>query len=117
VKLTPDILEAAYEYLRATPPFKGWRLPEGDEIGFIVSRRPDRFSHMQGYVRSSQAEISISEKLVGSTCVLIEAMAHEMVHLRQHLRRTETANTEHNAEFYRLAKRVCAVHGWDFKTF
>ena len=28
--LTPDLLEGAYEYLRLSPPFREWRLPDGD---------------------------------------------------------------------------------------
>ena len=38
LRLTPEILEGAYEFLRATPPFRGWRLPHADEVEFVVSR-------------------------------------------------------------------------------
>jgi hypothetical protein len=117
LRLTPDILAAAYEYLRATPPFRGWRLPHADEIGFTVSRHRDRHSHLIGYVRSTEAEIAVSEMVVGSSLTLIEAMAHEMVHLKQHLRRSETSKTAHNAEFRRLAALVCRHHHFDPKTF
>jgi hypothetical protein len=44
-------------------------------------------------------------------------MAHEMIHQYQQRERTETANTEHNAEFLRLAGVVCRHHGWDEKEF
>lgn len=44
-------------------------------------------------------------------------MAHEMVHVKQRVARTETNGVEHNAEFRRLGKRVCARYGWDFKQF
>jgi len=30
--LTPATLTAAYEFLRTTPPFKGWKLPHADEV-------------------------------------------------------------------------------------
>ena len=40
-------------------------------------------------------------------------MAHEMIHLHQRQARTETANTEHNAEFHRLTARLCRRYGWD----
>lgn len=43
-------------------------------------------------------------------------MAHEMIHLHQHLRKTET-RAQHNAEFKRLAAQVCAQHIFDPKSF
>jgi hypothetical protein len=36
--LTPDILAAAYDFLRATEPFAGWRLPDSDIVGFHILR-------------------------------------------------------------------------------
>lgn len=115
--LTPELLERAYEYLRASRPFRNWKLPEADELGFEVSRHKDRYGHMHGYVRSPDADIAISECSVGSSTTLIEKMAHEMIHLKQHVHKTETANTQHNAEFKRLARVVCAEHMFDFKDF
>jgi hypothetical protein len=44
-------------------------------------------------------------------------MAHEMIHQHQQRQRTDTPNTEHNAEFMRLARAVCRHHGWDEKEF
>jgi hypothetical protein len=117
LRLTPDLLAAAYEYLRSSPPFRGWHLPDADEVGFTVTRHQDRFSHLKRFVRSKEAEVGVSEQLVGRSHTLIEAMAHEMVHLFQHLRGTETPGTHHNAQWQRLAKNVCRHHGFDPKTF
>jgi hypothetical protein len=44
---------------------------------------------------------------------LVETMAHEMIHARQQQARTCTPNTEHNAEFQRLAALVARHHGFD----
>jgi predicted metal-dependent hydrolase len=44
-------------------------------------------------------------------------MAHEMIHLKQGISKTETPNAVHNAEFWRIAKSVCKRFGWDEKTF
>ena len=44
MKLTPGILEAAYEFLRTTPPFKGWKLPSGVDITFRVIKKLDRMT-------------------------------------------------------------------------
>jgi hypothetical protein len=117
LRLTHENLPAAYEYLRACRPFCDWKLPEAYEVGFQVSRHQDRQAHMRGYVRSRDAEIAVSELKVGSSHTLIEVMAHEMIHLHQHLTGTETGNTQHNAEFKRLARVVCKEHGFDPKAF
>lgn len=116
LRLTPDMLAAAYDFLRETQPFKGWKLPESDDVAFSVTRHKDRFSHMQGEQRSQNAEIAVSEVKVGCTRVLMEAMAHEMVHLHQHLKKLDRGG-HHNTDFRRRAARVCAIHGFDLKTF
>ena len=114
--LTPDIVEAAYVFLRATPPFSRWKLPESDGIAFHVCA-----SKWMGYYSREIAtgihQISLSSKRVGHTNTVMHVMAHEMIHLYQAVVKRETANTEHNAEFDRLAKKVCAIHGWDWKEF
>jgi len=115
--LSHENLPAAYEYLRACEPFRRWKLPEADEVGFAVIRKRDRFGHMIGTVRSTEAVIGISEVCVGSTQKLIETMAHEILHLYQHLRNTETPGVQHNAEFRRLARLICKTHIFDFKAF
>lgn len=115
--LNTDNLPAAYEYLRACEPFRRWGLPEADEVPFKVTRHRDRYGHMWGDKRSANAEIALSEANIGSSNKLIEKMGHEMIHFHQHLRRSETPGTQHNAEFRRLARQVCRIHGWDFKDF
>lgn len=115
--LTPQNLPAAYEYLRACEPFCRLRLPEADDVPFRVTRHKDRYGHMWGDKRSSNAEIVLSESCIGSSAKLIEKMAHEMIHLYQHIHKRETPNTQHNADFKRIARTVCRVHLFDFKDF
>lgn len=117
LRLTHKNLPAAYEYLRACEPFCRWKLPEADEVEFHVTKHRDRYGHMHGDVRSKKAAIALSECCIGSSAKLIEKMAHECIHLKQHVHGGETANTTHNAEFKRLAKKVCAIHLFDFKDF
>ena len=118
LRLTPDVLGAAYDYLRHTRPFKAMRIPESDDVAFVVSRRVDRLGH---YTREcgkpDSHEIHISESSVGSTSRLMEVMAHEMLHLYQDMVGTSTKNTAHNAEFRRIAKRICSEHVFDPKAF
>jgi hypothetical protein len=118
LRLTPEIIEGAYEFLRLTPPFKAWRLPHADEVEFVVSRHRSHVGYHRGPRRKVlMHEIGISETCVGHTNTLLRTMAHEMIHQHQQRCRTETPNTEHNAEFLRLAQIVCRHHGWDEKEF
>lgn len=112
--LTSSILEAAYELIRATPPFDGWNLPDGDEIVFKVTRSN---RHMgEYYFRNGKHHIAASSNIVGHTHTLIALIAHEAVHLHQKLACMETKG-QHNAAFKKLAARVCKIHGFDPKVF
>ena len=115
--LTPDTLEAAYEYLRSTPPFAGWNLPEGDEVKFFVVK--DRRAFGRYRWDGKRHTISMSANCIGQSRTLIEKMGHEMIHLHLEDAEMESRGTEHthNAWFRRLADEACAVHGWDVKGF
>ncbi|HJR55150.1 MAG TPA: SprT-like domain-containing protein [Rhizomicrobium sp.] len=126
--LTPELLEASYEYLRLSPPFRGWNLPEGDQISFRVMGARDRYGHFRGRHTKARAkarasargvdsfsEIAISAGKVRSTDMLMATMAHEMIHLYQD--ETGSARGHHNPQFLSLAARVCAFHGFDLESF
>lgn len=114
--LTPHILVAAYEFLRETPPYKSWSLPESDSIQFHVTRHKDREGDYS-FSNGSTHIIRLSSKWIGHTDNLLRVMAHEMIHLYQRTSKRETPNTNHNAQFIRLANRVCQLHGWDPRLF
>jgi hypothetical protein len=112
LRLTPDMLAVAYDFLRTTEPFRRWRLPESDELGFHVVR--DTALSADFGVREDMPYIRVSEANNGHTVTLLATLAHEMIHLRQHL----TGDREyHGPRFRRMAARVCAVHGFDPKIF
>lgn len=114
--LTPGMIAGAYEYMRAsTRLFRS--LPHCDEIGFKVLTTPRVHGHCRGGINGGQSEIAISVSKTGTTLSLLETLAHEMLHLLQHIRKTETGNTEHNAEFRRLGLKISAYHGFDPKRF
>lgn len=115
MRLTPQILEAAYVFLQTTSPFKTWKLPSSETISWRVTRHRDRWGE-HGHESGTNHWISISEIKVSHSNTLIWTIAHEMIHLRQAVRRTESRNAEHNAEFLRLWARVAKCHGWDPKT-
>ena len=116
--LTPEALENAYEYMRATLPFRRMNLPHADEILFRVMGARDRYGHFKGRIRdnSDLNEIALSQTKVHSTDVLMQTMAHEMIHLHQHEKGSCTRGV-HNAQFQRIAARVCRIHGFDPETF
>jgi len=120
LSLTPEMLEAAYEYLRASQPFRAWNLPHADQVMFRVLGARDRFGHFRGRHRKAQgdngfSEIAISARMVCSSELLIATMAHEMIHLYQD--ETGNARGHHNPAFRKLARRVCAIHGFDPEEF
>ena len=116
--LTPDCLENAYEYLRATLPFRRMDLPHADNLVFRVMGARDRFGHFRGRIKGMPDlnEIGVSVRAVTSTDLLMATMAHEMIHLYQHENGSSTRSS-HNAEFERIASRVCRVHGFDRENF
>jgi hypothetical protein len=115
--LTPEMLENAYEFLRTTLPFRRMNLPHADNLVFRVMGARDRFGHFKGRIKDNVDlnEIGVSQHIVHSTDMLMATMAHEMIHLYQH----EKGGTRglHNAQFKRIAARVCRVHGFDLESF
>jgi hypothetical protein len=115
--ITPHVLVAAYEYLRTTRPFSGWKLPEADEVEFGVTRHRDRAGDHE-VVRRKKHIIRVSAYSVKTTGNLMGVVAHEMIHAYQDgIARNGSRRVEHNKEFYRLAKRVCHYHGWKLEEF
>ena len=116
--LTPEALENAYEYLRVTLPFRRWDLPHADNLVFRVMGARDRYGHFKGRIKdnSDMNEIGVSQRKVQSTDMLMATMAHEMIHLFQH-EKGSASRSDHNAEFRRVAERVCRVHGFDRESF
>jgi len=111
IPLTKATLIAAYELLRTTPPFLGWKLPEPDDVEFTVIRTRDLYGDCDG------DKIRVSAGRHGTLNALLQTMAHEVIHLHQFRRGLNTPNTEHNADFHKRAKRVCAMNCWDLKGF
>ncbi len=112
LRLTPDMLAAGYDFLRTSDPFRSWRLPHSDEMGFHVVRDPGLSADFG--TERGMPFIRVSEASNGHSATLLATLAHEMIHLRQHL----TGDREHHGPRFRcMAARVCAVHGFYPKTF
>lgn len=114
--LTPHSLAAAYDYLRTTPPFKGWKLPDSDAVEFAVTKHRDREGDHNVYKRGGEHIIRVSSHVIKTTDALMQVIAHEMLHMRQEIAKT-ISRVSHNREFKRLGRRVCRHHGWDAVRF
>lgn len=115
LRITPESLAAAYECLRAFHPFKRWALPPATTLKFRVVR--SRENHGAFWMDGATPVVEVSERKHGHLGSLMETVGHEMIHLRQRLKKTETPNAQHNAEFNRLAIQVCKTFGWDAGQF
>lgn len=114
--MTPDMLEASYRLLLTSLPFRRWRLPHPDRIEFCVTPHKDRIAHHRAYCapQLGDHEIGISAHHVRDLHALNQAMAHEMVHIRQD---QLGMRDQHGAGFTRLAALVCRRHGFDLAKF
>jgi hypothetical protein len=115
LRLTPDTLAAAYDFLRTTDPFKAWKLPHSDEVAFHVTRNPKVFADFSTDEDGGPL-IRVSSAKNGHTATALMSMGHEMLHLHQYLSGLDKGS-EHNPDFKRKAKRICQIHGWDEHLF
>jgi hypothetical protein len=113
--LNPKRLAAVYEALRVFPPFNRWSLPPASQVKFRLLRT--KKWDADWWIEGGTHHIRLSEGRAGHLNTIFCAMAHEMIHVKQRVARTETRGVEHNAEFHRLAERICRRYGWDFKQF
>lgn len=115
LRLTPEIVRAAYDLLALTLPFSRWKLPPSDAVKFRISKSKDKRGLYQ--FGSNGHTIIISEASNGHMSSMIATMAHEMIHLHQMHNRTPGRQSDHGEEFLRLSAQVCKIHGFDPKLF
>lgn len=107
LNLTPQMMEAAYELLRSTPPFRGWRLPEADDIRFVVMADPSAHGH---FYADPLPTIGVNQKRTLTLNALLMNTAHEMIHLRQWW---DGAPQTHGTYYQEMKRAVCRHHGFD----
>lgn len=113
--ITPDQLYACYEFMRIMPPFSSYKMPAANEIEFQIVN-DHRLHGWHKRTENSGHVLAISRNCIGHTSSLLFYVAHEMIHLLQTERGTHTRSA-HNAEFRKIAEKVCDIHGFDFRTF
>lgn len=117
--VTPALIEAAYELLRITPPFRGWKLPHADDVQFVVLPKNSTFvgAYHGDDEKPSWHRISIAAKV--TTYDLLSTVAHEMVHMKLGVdyydKRRQPA--DHGKTFNRMADQVCRWHQFDRGVF
>ena len=112
--LEPAHLEAAYELIKTTPPFKGWKLPPADEVEFAISRNGNHAADAQWM--GTHWRIRVNGKWTGNLSTLLRYMMHEMVHVAHGIQ-CPSDSAHHGQEFKRLGRLVCRFHYIDPKTF
>lgn len=111
--LTPESLAAMYDCIRAFPPYSKWKLPDSEDVEFHVSA----FRNRNGDYSPDPHTIRLSMHSTDHIGKALEIMAHEMLHMAQHLQRLETPNTMHNSEFRRAWTKIARMYGWDAKAY
>lgn len=115
MRLTNEVLQAAYAYLNETGPFVDWNLPDAEDVYFQVTN----WKNVQGQCNTVifgdkyQFRIQISQRFHLYTFSLMQTMAHEMVHMHQRQNCRNHGKQSHGADFQALAREVCAYHGFD----
>lgn len=122
LRLTPQNIEDAYNYLKNTAPFNKWKLPDSDDVEFRVVHDPKLYAQYVYDLESTphKHRIDISNALTKTTPVLMETMAHEMAHLRQRVSeccKPGRKSKSHGKPFKELAEKICRAHGFNPKTF
>ncbi len=110
MRLTPDIMHATYEWLRAIPPIRRWRLPHADDVVFRVTRKRDEFGSV--CICEGQWEFDVSIMKVGHTETLLKTMLHEMAHMRTQM---EGGGLGHGRMWQHNVASICRHHGFDPK--
>lgn len=107
IRLTPETVAAAYDYLASMPPFDGWNMPDSGDVKFQIIKT----KALYGQVRwtGKQYHMQISSYRCRRHVSLLSTVAHEMAHMHQHSACFMKRNV-HDAAFWALADQVCAHH-------
>lgn len=106
MKLTPDLLAAAYELLRQTAPFDKWNLPDSEDVTFSVLRTAKLFGDYTTPPHTIRLSTRRHTRLTG----VLATMAHEMLHLHLGEMGCHKDSVRHGPAFRLLAGEVCVQH-------
>lgn len=110
IHLTPELLEHLYDTIRLTRPFRGWKLPPGEDVVFHVNN-PEVPQGLYWY-ENDHHNIRMSAHKHHTLHSATMTMAHEMIHVREKMLGVRQDSC-HGATFKRMASQVCRDHGFD----
>lgn len=102
---------AVYKMLLSFPPFSRWHLP--DKVNTAVVP----FKSFRADYDPKTHTIRVSFEKITTFHCLVEAVAHEMCHIRQDRMNRWPVGDVHNADFQRMAKQVCKHFPFDPANF
>lgn len=112
VHFSPEDLRTLYDMNRTLPPFKGWKLPPGNEVEFhfVPMRGQDQADCQE--LANGRWRIRLAANKHRTLSAAIMTLQHEMVHL--HLGTAYPRDrAHHGTRFQKAADRVCKIMGWD----
>jgi hypothetical protein len=121
IEVTPQMIEATYDLLALTEPFRRWQIPHGENVQFSAKRELKRAGWQRSETIKSETEtrlkhrMNISPRHIGHLSTLTEIVAHEMIHV--YLDEIKVHEVEHGPAFRKLALEVCRIHGFDPRHF
>jgi hypothetical protein len=112
IPVTAETIRATYEWLSHFPPFCRWHLPPAKKITFYVT---DFVSEVAEYDHIKKT-LRVSTANVGTYDMLIRVMAHELIHVREHVSGKWTV--KHDSAFFRQSRAmICKHFAFDPLTF
>lgn len=103
IPVTADSIRSVYVLLQSLPPFNRWGLPPSTKLTFYVV--PFKSEHAE--YDPNKKTIRVSTARVSTFLSLLQAVAHEMCHVRQDVSNRYPVKNVHNEEFKRYARQVC----------
>src|SRR5579859_1046609 len=103
VPVTADSIRSVYVLLLSFPPFSRWNLPPPEKLTFYVV--PFKSEHAE--YDPNKKTIRVSTARVSTFLSLLQAVSHEMVHVRQDVSGRYPVKDAHNADFQKYVKQVC----------
>lgn len=116
VAVTPEIVKHTYLALRGTRPFNRWGLPDARDLRFKVGSQKYTRGELEIQSKPLKITLLISAGAHSRLVTIAQTTAHEMVHLRLYYMGHRSWDG-HGEAFQRLSRRVCDIHGFDYKDF
>ena len=107
IPVTAETILAVYVMLKAFPPFSRWGLPAK------INTESVPYKSFRADFNPNTNTLRVSHTKVMTFHCLVEAVAHEMCHMRQDVIGRWPMRGDHNADFQRMAKQVCKHFPFD----